>query len=125
MSIDEVVVLPWVPATATVVRVAHDGAQRLGPAQHRDARAVRAATTSGLSSGIAVEITTASSASATLPAAWPTCAATPSEPERARAPRDSREVGAAHGWPMRDEHGGDRAHAGAADADDVDPRAVA
>ena len=34
-SIDVVVVLPWVPDTATQRRQAGDGGQRLGPAQHR------------------------------------------------------------------------------------------
>ena len=59
-SIDDVVVLPWLPATAIVVRVAtmaRSASARRSTGMPRS----RAATTSGLLSGIAVEMTTASS----------------------------------------------------------------
>ena len=40
-SIDEVVVLPWLPATAIVVRVATISAERVGAPQHRHAALAR------------------------------------------------------------------------------------
>ncbi len=67
-SIEDVVVLPWLPATATVVRVA-TMARRASARRNTGIPRSRAATTSGLLSGMAVEITTASSASGRLAAA--------------------------------------------------------
>ena len=79
-SIDEVVVLPWVPATATVRRVAVMAASmsaRLYRAMPRSA----AACSSGLVAGMAVEKVTASTAP-TLSARWPTVTCTPASRRR-------------------------------------------
>ncbi len=64
-SIDDVVVFPWLPATAIVVRVATI-ARSASARRSTGTRRSRAATTSGLLSGIAVEMTTASSSAGRL-----------------------------------------------------------
>ena len=117
-SIDEVVVLPWLPATATVVRVAtmaRSASARRSTGMPRS----RAATTSGLLSGIAVEITTASSAVGQVLGGVADVRGDVEEPEAFEG-RRLAQVGAAHGVAHAREHGGDRAHARAAHADDVD-----
>ena len=112
-----VVVLPCVPATAMPCfrRISSASISARGTTGMPRSRA---ATTSGLSAATAVDTTTAS-APATFAAAWPIAIATPSRARRARD-RALGEVGAGHLVALRREHLGDAAHAGAADADEVD-----
>ena len=71
-TIDDVVVLPWVPETATVVWPIESAGSILARG-HTSMPSSRARTTSGLVSGMAVETTTTSGLALSMVAAsWPT-----------------------------------------------------
>ena len=67
-TMEEVVVLPWVPATATVVEAPERCESILARGQ-MGMPSSRARTTSGLVSGIAVEVTTTCGETASIVAA--------------------------------------------------------
>ncbi len=115
--IDEVVVLPCVPATAMPRRSSMTRAS-ISARRSTGRPAARAARSSGLASPIADDVTT-SAASPRLAASWPTVTATPASLEQARVAR-GLEVRAPHVDAELGQHRGDAAHAGAADADEVD-----
>ena len=96
---------------------AHQLGQHLGARDHRDHAAAWAATTSGLSSCTAVEMTT-TSAFCTFSAAWPM----PISPPEAGQPLGgvrAAQVGAGDLVAQVEQHLGDAAHADAADADEM------
>ena len=62
---DEVVVLPWVPATATV-QAPSESADSMRARGHTGMPSSRARTSSGFVSGMAVEITTTSGATSSI-----------------------------------------------------------
>ena len=111
-----VVVLPCVPAMAMPCfrRISSASISARGTTGMRFARA---ATTSGLSACTAVEVTTAS-APAMCAASWPTKTVMP-RPARRRGRRAVRQVGARDLVAEVEQHFGDAAHAGAADADEM------
>ena len=89
-SIEDVVVLPWVPATATVRRVAVMAAST-SARRSTGIPTSLAATTSGLPAGIAVDTAT-SSAPRRWDASWPTETSTPSDRRRSRAEESLRSL---------------------------------
>ena len=115
---DVVVVLPWVPPIGDVPLEAHDLGQHLGAAHDRHAALTRAASTSGLPSLMADEITT-TPALAELSALWPMTIMN----ALGAQPLD---IGAVLGVGAGDfvaevlHHGGDAGHADAANADEMD-----
>ena len=77
VTMDDVVVLPWVPETATVVWPAERAGSILARGQ-TSMPSSRARMTSGLDSGMAVEMTTTSGFTASMVAAsWPTWTSMP------------------------------------------------
>ena len=119
ISIDVVVVLPCVPATAERSGLGADRRQHPGPAQRRDAESCAPRRARCCVAGIAVDAVTASQPCTTR-RSWPTCTSTPAArsavEHRLRRGGRCRHVVAHLG--QRD---GDGAHARAADADDVQP----
>ncbi len=115
-----VVVLPCVPATAmpylSRISSASISARRTTVMPRR-----RAASTSGLLSGTADEMTTRSTPSR-WSAEWPATIARAERQPAARWPRSRRLVGARDRDVVVEQHLGDAAHAGAADADEVHVR---
>ena len=116
-SIEVVVVLPCVPATASV-RFPWRGRRAPGRARTRAGPVGGPRRPRGCRAGIAVEITTASGSPDLFGAV---ARRTRSRPERAQVLEAPRvlEVRAADGDPSRDQQPGDPAHAGAPDPDQV------
>ncbi len=120
VSIEVVVVLPWVPATATVRAQAQIDASIPARRSIGDARRARAATSSTLEAGIAVDPVTAS-----MPVDERRVVADVHGDAGDAQPVEHRrlaEVAARHGVAHLGEDEGDGAHARAADADDVEPQ---
>ena len=77
VTMEDVVVLPWVPAIATVVRPA-ESTGRISARVHTGIPSSRARTTSTLVAGMAVEMTTTSGETRSIVAgSWPTVTSMP------------------------------------------------
>ena len=112
-----VVVLPWVPAMA-MPRFRRINSPSITARGTSGILRARAATTSGLSCGTAVDVTTAS-ASPMFSAAWPEHDGR-AQARQALRGRIAAQVGARHVVAEVEQHFGDAAHAAAANADEVD-----